>query len=71
MKTTTGYTVNVGNIGNIRCETLREANATYNDYVLQSTTGRGSAEGEDIVLLTDEGDILKEYFGTLNHYNEE
>jgi len=57
------YVVNVGNIGNITCETMAEAEKTYKEYVSQSKSGKGRASGEDVILMVD-GEPMKEYFGT-------
>ena len=60
------YAVLVGNIGNIYCRTLAEANNTFNEYVRQSKTGRGRAGGEDVVLFKGEHE-LKTYTGSLGN----
>jgi len=57
------YVVNVGNIGNIDCESKEDALKTYNEYVQQSKSGYGRASGESVILLED-GEPIKEYFGT-------
>jgi hypothetical protein len=57
------YVVNVGNIGNITCETMAEAEKTYKEYVSQSKSGKGRASGEDVILMVD-GEPMEEYFGT-------
>jgi hypothetical protein len=56
------YIVNVGNIGNIECNTRAEANKTYAEYVSQSKgfVARGRAYMEDVYLLVD-GEPVKEF----------
>ena len=57
------YVVNVGNIGNISCKTKAEAEKTYNEYVMQSESGKGRAGGEYVGLMID-GEPVKEHFGS-------
>ena len=54
------YTVNVGNIGNIDCETRKEADATFKEYRGQSKNGYGRASHEPVALLVN-GEPVKEY----------
>lgn len=56
------YIVNVGNIGNIRCESMAEAEKTYAEYLEQSKSGHGRAGGEYVGLMVD-GEPVKEHFG--------
>lgn len=65
VKKISGYTVNVGNIGNIDYESEEEARAAFEEYVDQSKSGYGRAAGEDVYLLQD-GEIVDEYFGTFD-----
>jgi hypothetical protein len=60
------FVVSVGNVGNIECETYEKALETYELFVGKSKANIGRAGGEDVVLLVD-GEIDKEYFGTLNN----
>lgn len=55
------YTVTVGNVGNIDCPTLKDAQRTYAEYVRQSKYGSGRASGEAVALCAD-GEPLREYF---------
>ena len=63
------YVVNVGNIGNIPCDSLLEARDVYNEYVEQSKSGMGRA-GNEYVGLYMNGEPMFEYFGTLDNDNE-
>ena len=63
------YVVNVGNIGNIPCDSLLEARMMYNEYVEQSKSGMGRA-GNEYVGLYKNGEPMLEYFGTLDNDNE-
>jgi hypothetical protein len=45
------FIVNVGNIGNITCETVEEAIETYKEYVVQSKDGYGRASQESVCIL--------------------
>jgi len=59
------YEVNVGNIRNISCGSYKEAVKTFDEYVQQSKSDSGRASGENVFLFVD-GEIDKEYFGTLS-----
>ena len=59
------YVVNVGNIGNISCDSLLEARMMYNEYVEQSKSGFGRA-GNEYVGLYENGEPIMEYFGTID-----
>lgn len=54
------FVVNVGNIGNIPCANMSEAEETYWDYVQDSKNDIGRASGESVVLLVDD-EPVKEY----------
>lgn len=56
------YTVSVGNIGNIECSNLFEANKTYNDYVRQSKGKPCRAHREDVFLLGSDGEPIREFY---------
>jgi phage FluMu protein Com len=56
------YVVNVGNIGNIACDSKEEAEETFKEYVEQSKSGYGRAAGESVYLMVD-GEPEKEYIG--------
>ena len=68
-ETKNDYVVNVGNIGNITCDSLLEARMMYNEYVEQSKSGMGRA-GNEYVGLYENGEPIMEYFGTLDNDNE-
>jgi hypothetical protein len=56
----TTYSLIVGNIGTIDCESRKEAYRRFREYVEQSKETSGRASGESVTLL--KGDtILKEY----------
>jgi len=55
------YIVSVGNIGNIQCKTLKEAEETYKEYVRQSESESGRASGEVVQLLIN-GEPAREHF---------
>lgn len=57
-----GWSVNVGNIGNIDEDTEEAARATFKEYVEQSKSGVGRAGGESVYLLQD-GEPVEEYIG--------
>lgn len=57
------YAISVGNIGNIGCANLKEAEKKYKEYVKQSKDNYGRAAGEDVALMVD-GEPEKEYFGS-------
>ena len=63
------YVVNVGNIGNIPCDSYLEAKMMYDEYVEQSKSGMGRA-GNEYVGLYENGEPIMEYFGTLDNDNE-
>ena len=71
MGTKETYIVNVGNIGNIKKTNKKEAIRTFNEYVRQSKSNHGLAGGEDVVLFGNNGEVIKEYFGTLNDQEQE
>lgn len=56
------YIVNVGNIGNVHCDSLKEAEDRYKEYVEWSKSGMGRAGGESVILMVD-GEPVKEHFG--------
>ena len=64
------YIVNVGNIGNIRCGSMEDAEKTYSKYVSQSESGYGRAGGEYVGLMVD-GEPTKEHFGSNMDMDEE
>jgi hypothetical protein len=55
------YTVLVGNVGNIDCETLDEAEETYAAYCILSRARAGRASGETVTLMRWPDDIIKEF----------
>jgi hypothetical protein len=63
------FIVNVGNIGNIPCDTEEEARKTYQEYVEQSKSGHGRAAGEDVILMIN-GEPEEEYLGR-NHDSDD
>lgn len=56
------YTVNVGNIGNIECNNLAEANKTYNEYVRQSKGKPCRAYQENVCLCDSNGEPIREFY---------
>ena len=54
------YTVHVGNVGNIDCETLKEAEEVYAGYCVLSRGGTGRAAHEPVTLTRWPGEIIKE-----------
>lgn len=54
------YTVHVGNIGNIDCVSLAEAEAMFDEYCAQSREGYGRAANEPVALSKWPGEIIKE-----------
>ena len=68
MKKEKEYVVNVGNIGNITCDTRKEAEQVYNKYVAMSKSGKGRAGNEHVSLMID-GEPVKEHFADTS--NEE
>lgn len=66
----TEYVVNVGNIGNVTCADMEEAQRLFDMYVEQSKADIGRAGGEDVYLLVD-GDIVREYIGDLPDDDED
>lgn len=59
--TSSEYTVNVGNVGNISCDSLSEARDTFDHYVRESESGFGRAGSEPVFLLED-GEAIDEHF---------
>lgn len=53
------YTVTVGNIGTIRCDTLVEACDVFRDYKRQIKDGVGRAESPVVLWRDDE--IMREW----------
>ena len=51
----------VGNIGVIKCESVREGRETFGQYMRQSSQGIGRAANEQVTLIID-GEIEREYF---------
>lgn len=68
MSTKNTYEVNVGNIGNIPCANLKEANKTYNEYVRQSKMNNTRANGESVTLLANNKPV-REFIGEIDTYN--
>jgi hypothetical protein len=63
------YEVYVGNIGMVYDgESHDDAMETFDEYVIISANGCGRASGED-VTLSEDGDIIKDFIGKLNHDN--
>lgn len=63
------YQVYVGNIGMVYDgDSEEDAILNFNDYVINSTQGYGRASGEDVTLFED-GEIIKDFIGKLNHDN--
>lgn len=56
------FTVSVGNIGNIPCETKKEAAETFDEYVKQSKNNYGKAANENVCLMDEDGEPIQEYF---------
>jgi len=67
MKNQKEYVVNVGNIGNITCDTRKEAEQVYNKYVAMSKSGKGRAGNEHVSLMID-GEPVKEHFADKEEY---
>lgn len=60
------YEVMVGNIGSvIRTPDFNEALKVFDEYVQLSESGYGRVGGEDVTLLAEDGEVVKEYFGSL------
>jgi O-glycosyl hydrolase len=47
------YEVNIGNIGNIPCDTKGDAVEIFEDYVKQSQEGYGRVGEENVVMMVD------------------
>ena len=56
----TPYTVHVGNVGNIYCETLKEAEEVFEDCLWLSRDGIGRMAYEPVTLTGESGDVIKE-----------
>jgi hypothetical protein len=54
------YTVLVGNIGNVDCETRKSANQTFEEYRDQSRNNYGRAAGETVQMLVD-GELVRDF----------
>lgn len=54
------YTVHVGNVGNLPCESLQEAEEVYEGYCILSRGGTGRAAYEYVGLSDKDGEIIKE-----------
>lgn len=67
MKKKNEYIVNVGNIGNITCESREEAEQVYDRYVALSKSGQGRAGNEHVSLMID-GEPVKEHFADIEEY---
>ena len=61
------YTVCVGNVGNIPCDTLEEANDIFEAYKYQSIHNYGRAAGEDVSIIDAHSAIIKEHKGHFEH----
>jgi hypothetical protein len=53
------YTVHVGNIGNIDCDSLAEAEEVYEEYCNQSRCGYSRCEREPVTLTRWPGELIK------------
>lgn len=54
------YTVHVGNLGNIDCDSLEEAEEVYEGYCILSRAGVGRVAHEPVILTRWPGEIIKE-----------
>lgn len=64
------HSVVVGNVGTVYAgDNKREAHRAFTEYVLLSKEPYGRAAGEDVTWFTD-GDIAKEYIGTLDDLSD-
>lgn len=56
------YSIIIGNIGTIDCQTKNAGMKDFADYVRQSKAGYGRAAGEPVTLFdNDNGEIVREY----------
>ncbi len=64
------YTVNVGNIGNMEYTSKKLAEDCYKTYVTLSMNNETRAAGESVYLFKN-GEIVKEYIGTIDAENND
>lgn len=66
----TNYEVSVGNVGNMIYASKKLALECYQTYVTLSMNNETRAAGESVILFKN-GEIIKEYIGTIDQQIEE